>query len=77
VCCYFTLAAARLQKADIVVETASIALPVDFLTDLGGGKWQTNSRLPAQLADGFHALRARVADGAFSNAVQIEVRRTT
>ena len=75
-CCYFTLAGTSLQKADIVVEAGSIPLPADFLTDLSGSKWQANSRLPAALADGSQPVRVRVAGGGFSNAMQIDVRRS-
>jgi hypothetical protein len=75
VCCYFTLANAALKRADLTVEAGLIPLPIDFLTDLGGGKWQTNSRLSVDLTYGIHAVRIRVAGGAWSNAAEIEVRR--
>ena len=47
------------------------AQPVLFLTDLGDGPWQANSRPPAGLKPGPQAVRVRSLYSAFSDPAEV------
>ena len=64
---WFTTPETGLAREDVVLEIDGIEEPVLFLTDLRGGAWQTNSRLPATLAAGSHAVRVRTIRSGWSN----------
>ncbi len=66
-CCRFRSAEVALGRAGVLLEVDGAAQPVLFLTDLGEGCWQTNSRLPADLAPGPHHVRVRTLQSAFSD----------
>jgi hypothetical protein len=55
-----------------LLQVDGIDTPVLFLTDMGDGKWQTNSRLPGNLQPGTHRVRLRTAHGPFSAEVEID-----
>ena len=65
VCCRFRTAEPALDRDSVVLRIDDAAQPVLFLTDLGGGCWQANSRLPAGLEQGQHSVRIRTARSAF------------
>ena len=44
-----------------------------FLTDLREGAWQTNSRLPTNLAPGSHRVRVRTVRSPWSNVEEFEL----
>jgi tRNA (mo5U34)-methyltransferase len=71
VCCRFRTAEIRLERDSVILEIDEAEEPVLFLTDLGGGCWQTNSRLPAGLRPGSHRVRVRTLRSAFSEAGEI------
>jgi tRNA (mo5U34)-methyltransferase len=71
VCCRFRAAACGLDRASIILEIDEAEQPVLFLTDLGEGNWQTNSRLPAGLQPGSHRVRVRTLESAFSPPTEI------
>jgi tRNA (mo5U34)-methyltransferase len=67
---WFTTPEADLTREDVVLEIDGAEEPVLFLTDLRGGAWQTNSRLPATLSPGPHSVRLRTIRSGWSNAEQ-------
>jgi hypothetical protein len=60
-----------LKRQDVLVQVDGHDVAVLFLTDVGDGRWQTNSRLPADLKPGPHRLRVRTARSPFSNEEEI------
>jgi tRNA (mo5U34)-methyltransferase len=70
-CVRFRARETGLDRNCVLVEVDGTATPVLFLSDLGEGAWQTNSRLPAGLTPGPHRIRVRTASSGFSNEVQI------
>ncbi len=66
--CWFTTPETGLTREDVVLEIDGAEEPTLFLTDLRGGAWQTNSRLPANLAQGAHRVRVRSIRSPWSNA---------
>jgi len=65
VCCRFRTAETALDRDSVILRIDDAGQPVLFLTDLGGGCWQANSRLPAGLEQGPHSLRIRTIRSAF------------
>ena len=61
----------ELKRQDVLVQVDGRDVAVLFLTDVGDGRWQTNSRLPGDLKPGPHRLRARTAGSWYSNEVEI------
>lgn len=74
-CCRFVWTETRLRREDVAVEVSGRLLPALFLTDRNRD-WQTNSKLPPDLADGVHRVRVRTRTSAWSNALEIRVRRS-
>jgi hypothetical protein len=60
-----------LTRRDILLQVDGADTPVLFLTDMGDGKWQTNSRLPAGLQAGTHRVRLRTPRSPFSGEAEI------
>lgn len=73
VCCRFRTTETGLDRQSVILEIDEAEQPVLFLTDLGGGGWQTNSRLPAGLQPGTHGVRVRTLRSPFSNVGSIQV----
>ncbi|MFB3778329.1 MAG: DUF1698 domain-containing protein [Bryobacteraceae bacterium] len=71
--CWFTTPETGLAREDIILEIDGVEEPMLFLTDLRGGAWQTNSRLPANLAPGAHRVRVRTARSRWSNAEEFQL----
>jgi tRNA (mo5U34)-methyltransferase len=71
VCCRFRNAEPALDRDSVILKIDDAEQPVLFLTDLGSGCWQANSRLPASLKPGPHAVRVRSLDSAFSDPAEI------
>jgi tRNA (mo5U34)-methyltransferase len=67
VCCRFRTPETALDRAAVILEIDEIEQPVLFLTDLGDGCWQTNSRLPAGIPTGPHDVRLRTPHSPFSD----------
>ena len=65
VCCRFRTSEPGLDRDNVILLIDDIEQSVVFLTDLGGGCWQANSRLPAGLEQGQHSVRIRTARSAF------------
>jgi tRNA (mo5U34)-methyltransferase len=70
-CVWFRSNERNLKRQDVLVQVDGHDLAVLFLTDVGDGRWQTNSRLPADLKPGRHRLRVRTAGSWFSHEVEI------
>jgi tRNA (mo5U34)-methyltransferase len=70
-CTWFRSAEQDLKRHDVLVQVDGLDAPVLFLTDVGGGRWQTNSRLPSELAPGTHRVRVRTARSPVSNVFEI------
>lgn len=68
ICCRFQSAETGLTRESVILEIAGTEAPVAFLTDLGDGRWQANSRLPAGLQPGPHPVAVRTLRSPFSNA---------
>jgi tRNA (mo5U34)-methyltransferase len=66
VCCRFRTQEPALDRDRVILEIDNAEQPVLFLTDLGGGAWQANSRLPAGLILGPHSVRIRTLTTGFS-----------
>jgi tRNA (mo5U34)-methyltransferase len=64
---WFTTPEAGLTRDDVILEIDGVEEPALFLTDLRGGAWQINSRLPAGLAQGTHTVRVRTVRSGWSN----------
>jgi tRNA (mo5U34)-methyltransferase len=71
VCCRFRTAESGLERDSVILEIDGKEQPLLFLTDLGGGCWQANSRLPVGLAAGAHRVRVRTIHSDFSDAGEI------
>ena len=71
VCCRFRTAETGLDRDRVILEIDDSRQSILFLTDLGAGAWQTNSRLPAGLAAGAHLVRVRTLDSGPSNSAEI------
>jgi len=71
VCCRFRTPEPGLDRDSVILEIDDAGQPVLFLTGLGGGCWQTNSRLPAGLAPGAHRVRVRTLRSPFSAPAEI------
>lgn len=74
VCCRFRATEPSLDRQTVILEIDEAGQPVLFLTDLGSGCWQANSRLPAGVQPGPHGVRVRTLRSPFSNAGVIQVR---
>jgi tRNA (mo5U34)-methyltransferase len=71
VSCRFQSVEAGLTREGITLEIAGAEMPVLFLTDLGEGRWQANSRLPANLQPGLHRVKLKTLASPYSNAGEI------
>jgi hypothetical protein len=65
VCCRFRTSEPGLDRDNVILLIDDIEQSVVFLTDLGGGCWQANSRLPAALEQGQHSVRIRTVRSTF------------
>jgi tRNA (mo5U34)-methyltransferase len=65
VCCRFRSAEAGLDRDTVILRVDDDEQPLLFLTDLGSGCWQANSRLPAGLQPGLHHVRVRTQRSVF------------
>ena len=72
-CAWFRSKESKLKRQDVLVQLDARDVAVLFLTDLGDGRWQSNSRLPGDLQPGAHRLRMRTARSPFSDEVEILV----
>jgi len=77
VCCRFRAPEPTLDRESVILQIDDATRPVLFLTDLGGGCWQANSRLPAGLKPGPHSVRLRTLNSIFSDAAEISFRPST
>jgi tRNA (mo5U34)-methyltransferase len=68
--CWFTTPETGLTRDGVILEIDGAEEPVLMLTDLRGGAWQTNSRLPADLEPGPHRVRLRTLRSGWSNTGQ-------
>jgi tRNA (mo5U34)-methyltransferase len=71
VLCRFRTAESTLDRDSVALRIDDVEQPVLFLTEIGGGCWQTNSRLPAGLQPGPHSVRIRTFATAFSAPAEI------
>ena len=69
--CVWFRSTGKLTRSDVLVQVDGRDVPVLFLTDVGQGRWQTNSRLPVDLEPSSHRLRVRTAASPFSEEVEI------
>jgi tRNA (mo5U34)-methyltransferase len=65
VCCRFRTAEPAIDRDDVILQIDDGEQPLLFLTDLGGGCWQANSRLPAGMEHGPHSVRIRTVRSVF------------
>ncbi|MGA2135961.1 MAG: DUF1698 domain-containing protein [Bryobacteraceae bacterium] len=72
-CCRFRTPEPALDRSAIILEIDEAQQPVLFLTDLGDGNWQTNSRLPDGLPPGAHRVRVRTVRSPFSESQTIRL----
>ena len=70
-CCRFRTQEQGLKREDVILEIDEMEQPVLFLTDLGDGCWQTNSKFPRGLASGAHRVRLRTVRSGFSIAAEV------
>ena len=70
-CTWFRSNERELKRQDVLVQVDGRDLAVLFLTDVGDGRWQTNSRLPADMQPGPHRLQVRTSRSPLSNEVEI------
>ena len=70
-CVWFRTAATDLRRQEMLVQVDGRDIAVLFLTDIGDGRWQTNSRLPGDLERGTHLVRLRTSRSPFSKDVEI------
>jgi hypothetical protein len=70
-CTWFRSREPDLKRQDVLVQVDGQDVPVLFLTDVGEGRWQTNSRLPSGLVAGIHQLRVRTGRSSFGEDVEI------
>ena len=68
-CVWFRSKEPELKRQDVFVEVDGGNVAVLFLTDVGGGRWQTNSRLAADIQPGLHLVRVRTSRSPFSDEV--------
>jgi tRNA (mo5U34)-methyltransferase len=59
ICCRFRTSEPALDRDGVILSIDDAEQPVLFLTDLGGGSWQANARVPMGLADGEHLVTIR------------------
>ncbi|MGD0365701.1 MAG: DUF1698 domain-containing protein [Bryobacteraceae bacterium] len=59
ICCRFRTPEPALDRESVILSIDDAEQPVLFLTDLGGGSWQANARVPTDLADGEHFVTIR------------------
>lgn len=71
-CTWFRSSEQDLRRQDVLVQVDGHDAPVLFLTDVGDGRWQTNSRRPAGLSPGTHRVHVRTTRSWFSNEVEIQ-----
>jgi tRNA (mo5U34)-methyltransferase len=70
-CVWFESDIKALRHENVIVEVDDRETQVVFLGDVGEGRWQVNSRLPANLTPGSHMLHLRTAASPFSDDVEI------
>jgi len=71
ICCRFRTPEQALDRESVLLQIDDAAQPVLFLTDLGAGCWQANSRPPADQKPGSRSVRIRTLQSAFSDPAQI------
>jgi tRNA (mo5U34)-methyltransferase len=71
VCCRFRTPEQSLDRGSVILQIDDADQPVLFLTDLGSGCWQANSRLPAGLKPGPHPVRIRTLRSDLSDLAEI------
>jgi tRNA (mo5U34)-methyltransferase len=71
VCCRFRTAEPALDRDRVILQIDDTEQPVLFLTDLGDGRWQANSRLPGGLVPGAHSVRVRTLGSSFGDSGKI------
>ncbi len=69
--CRFLSAEAGLSVSDVVLELDGRRQAILVLADLGGGEWQTNSRVPCDIGSGLHEVRLRTANSRYSEPAEI------
>jgi tRNA (mo5U34)-methyltransferase len=74
VCCRFRSAEPSLDRDSVILRIDDAEQPVMFLTDLGGGCWQANARLPAGLGVGHHFVRISTLRSDFGAPGEISFR---
>ncbi len=70
---WFTTPEPNLKRDNVILEIDGTEEPVVFLCDLGGGAWQTNSRIPRGLSPCAHRVRVRTIRSPFSNEMEFSV----
>ena len=70
-CVWFRSNERDLKRQDVLVQVDDRDVAVLFLTDVGDGRWQTNSRSPADMQPGSHRLRVRTSRSPFSKEMEI------
>ena len=68
VCCRFRTAETGLDRDSVILMIGEMEQPVAFLTDLGDGGWQANSRLPGGLTEGRQPVRVRTIHSPWSES---------
>jgi hypothetical protein len=74
VCCRFRTPQPALDRESVILQIDEILQPVLFLTDIGAGCWQANSRLPGSMQPGTHQVRIRTTSSPFGSAQGMELR---
>jgi tRNA (mo5U34)-methyltransferase len=71
--CWFRSSRATMAKEDLRVEVDGLGAAPYWTSHLQEDWWAANCPLPRGLTPGWHAVRMRLADSDFSNAMQIAV----
>jgi tRNA (mo5U34)-methyltransferase len=70
-CARFRSREADLMRRDITIQVDGRDVPVVFVMDVGGGRWQADSRLPDDIPPGTHRVRVRTIRSPFSEEMEI------
>ncbi len=71
-CIWFRSQESELRRQDVLVQLDGSDVAVLFLTDVGDGRWQTNSRLPSEISPGTHRVRVRTTRSPLSGEIEIQ-----
>jgi tRNA (mo5U34)-methyltransferase len=71
--CWFLSTAAAIRREDLRLEVGGFGSPALFVRREEGARWQANFLSPPGLAAGWNAVRLRLADTDFGNALRIAV----